>query len=290
MILTSPVWKTAIQKYELNDQDLEGLGHWVLRHYFSEKHNKKQWFLPNLTPEQALQHLCDSPHSPITPDQLSDIWRVMPVLRTKLTRKRADKNLKAVSSYLNQQHPKNVGELNLNELAGRFGNITKSMVNKIFINAAQKLRELTGGLTPEEMEERDLKSLMEQIDLSRKEAAAKFAATLKAADGNMFNFLESLKETKQIFKTELKHVSPNELEVLREMSLKFDIVEIEQILLTDIEEDENFFLLFQSAASKRLFANRVECFKEEEEDEPTDQLVVSPHTYNSSNGQESKIF
>jgi hypothetical protein len=285
MILTSHAWKAAIKKYGLKNRDLDEMGSWVLQRYFGEENQKKPWFLPNLTPEQALQHLSDSPQSPITPDQLSDTWKVLPSLRAKLGREEADEELETVSMLLNKQTRRNTttsnfSEAKLSELSDWFGDITKTMVNKIFVGAAQKLRDLTGGLSPEEMEDQDLKDLIERIDISREEAAEEFAATLKASNGNMWNFLEALRKTKQVSKVELRRVSPDELEVLKELSVALDALEIEQILLADIEEDDNFFLLFQNAASKKLFPNRAGrpkkgAAEEEataEDDEETDEL------------------
>lgn len=279
MILTSLSWKAAIKKYGLKNKDLEEMGSWVLCRYFGEENQKKPWFLPDLTPEQALRHLSESPHSPITPDQLSDTWKVLPVLRVKLGREEVDEDLEAVSTYLKQSRrntTNNFSEVKPSEVSEYFGDITTTMVNKIFVGAAQKLRELTNGLSPEEMEDQDLKNLMERIDISREEAAEEFAATLKASNGNMRNFLEALRKTKQVSKVELRRVSPDELEVLKEMSLVLDPQEIEQILLADIEEDDNFFLLFQNAASKKLFPTKAGRPKKVEEtvedDEDTDEL------------------
>lgn len=281
MILTSLAWKAAIKKYGLENKDLEEMGSWVLRRYFGEEDQGKSWFLPNLTPLQALQHLSDSSQSPITPYQLSDTWKTLPVLRAKLGREEVDEDLEAVEAAL--AYPKhsrrnstnNFSEVKLSELSKYFGNITTTMVNKIFIGAAQKLRELTNGLPPEEMEDQDLKSLMERIDISREEAAKEFAATLNASNGNMRKFLETLRETKQISKVDLRRVSPDELEVLKEMSLFLTTQEIEQVLLSDIEEDDNFFLLFQNAASKKLFPTKTGRPKMKEaaaDDEDTDEL------------------
>jgi len=281
MILTSLAWKAAIKKYGLKNKDLEEMGFWVLRRYFGEENQRKPWFLPNLTPLQALQHLSDSPQSPITPYQLSDTWKILPVLRARLGREEADEELEASLTYpkpSRKNSTSNFSEAKLSELSKYFGDITTTMVNKIFVGAAQKLRELTNGLPPEEMEDQDLKSLMERIDISRKEAAEEFAATLNASNGNMRKFLETLKETKQISKVDLRRVSPDELEVLKEMSLFLAPQEIQQVLLADIEEDDNFFLLFQNAASKKLFPTKAGRPKLKETAATDDEAVAEPNS------------
>jgi len=276
MSLTGPSWKAVIKKYGLNNRDLEELGSWVLVHYFGEGHQGKSWFQPGLTPEKALQHLADSPHSPITPDQLCDLWRTLPSLKAKLGREDADNELEAVNRYV-KQSCKGIATATpfrgskLSEVSDFFGDITPTMVNKIFIGAVQKVKELTRGLSPEEMEDDDLKALMDRIDIAREEAAERFAAALKASKGDMEVFLEMLLAERQVSKVDLRRVSSDELNVIKEMSLKLEPLEIEKILLTDIEEDDNFFLLFQNAVSRRLFptkAGRPRKQQEHHEDNP----------------------
>jgi hypothetical protein len=82
----------------------------------------------------------------------------------------------------------------------------------------------------------------------------------------MAAFLERLLEEKQVSKVDLRRVSSDEMNVMKELSLKLEPLEIEQILLTDIEEEDNFFLLFQNAVSRKLFPTKAGRPKKQQED------------------------
>lgn len=261
MVLASGnAWKEAIKKFKFTEDDLTRMAQWIVRRYFREEDAKKPWYKPGVTEETALMELLE-PSFPLTPLQASDMWRLLPVIGAGLGKDDLDEELEAVRVYLGRDKlavniPKyNKGDSTLAEMAEELGDITPTMVNKVFINGARKLRELTGGVSPEDMNERDLESLLIRIDETREEAAIEFASALKACNGDIQAFLDGQLKAHHLSKTERISVTRDEIQFLGILST-LDIFEIENALLADLEEEDNLFRTFQNAASKKLFPNR----------------------------------
>lgn len=270
---SSSVWDNSIKKFNFSNEDLNEMGEWILRQYFAAKHTQKKWFKPNLTPLEALQHLGRSPYSPITPEQLSDMWNTMPMLKNALGEAEPAET-EIVQSYLSREKEQHIPGYNqgvntLSEVSDAMGDMTSSMVNKVFVSATAKLRDFTSGISLTEMNDTDLQALLDRIASAREIAVEEFTAKLKASEGDIQAFLSNCFTGHLLNKTELKRIMPEELKLLQELSF-FHPEQIKAVLLTDIEEDDNLFKTFQNVASKRIFPAKprksrgVDVFEEEE--------------------------
>jgi hypothetical protein len=173
----------------------------------------------------------------------------------------ADAELDMVGNYLSRDKNEssipnyNKGEATLHEMSDELGNITATMVNKIFTSAAEKLRLLTGGTSPEDMEDEALTKLLARIDQAREEAAKVYAVALKGHQGNIQAFLDAEVKAQHMTGTERESVTSLEIQFLTALA-EMEPEEIIRALLADIEEDDNIFKTFQNAASKRVFPRR----------------------------------
>lgn len=254
-------WIRAIKKYELSEIELDNLASWALKRYFNPDYASKPWYKLGVTKETVLQEIADNPFSPISPDELADTWTLLPALRKGLGREDLETELDAVQLYLNRDKKAvnfptyNQGEATLSDMARSLGDITPTMVNKVFFVASRKLKELTQGASPEDMDDEVLRALQNRIDSTREQTAREYAALLKLSGGDIQTFFDSLLKAHLMGKTDFRHCSGEEIYWLKVLAT-FDQDEIERILLVDIHQDTNAFLTFQNAASKKLFPSK----------------------------------
>lgn len=280
-------WIRALKKYNFSETELENMAAWALKRYFNPEYVSKPWYKGGVTQETVLQELADNPYSPITPDQLSDTWKLLPAIRKGLGREDLDAELDAVQLYLKRDKGAmnipvyNQGEATLSDMARTLGDITPTMVNKVFLVAARKLKELTQGSSPEDMDDEVLRALQERIDTTREQTAREYACLLKLSGGDIRTFFDSLLRAHLMGKTDFRRISGEEMQWIKVLST-FEEEEIERILLADINQDTNVFLTFQNAASKKLFPSKAGRPKgsgkkvsvEEEPDEELEELGI----------------
>jgi hypothetical protein len=261
MILASgKIWEIVVKRKSLTQENLKALAAWALQTYFGEKSRGQRWFCEGLTEETVLNEFTKS-CSPISPVHLVELWKAIPGIQKGLRAIDAEKDIDMVAAYLGRDKSEpqipnyNKGDATLHEMSAELGTITATMVNKIFTGGAEKLRTLTGGASPEDLEDDVLTEIMEKIDRSRALAADIFAKSLLAHAGNIPAFLDSELKVHHLTRTEREAVGEDEIQCLLALS-ELTHEEIVRALLVDIEEDENLFKTFQNAASKLIHPRR----------------------------------
>lgn len=261
MVLASGrIWETLLKHRDIKEEQLPALADWAFKTYFGTNNAGKRWYVNGMTPEVVLNEFC-RPMTPISPIHLVALWRDAPGIRKGLGAIDADREIEAVMAYLGKGDSTGIpaytkGEATLGEISDGLGNITPTMVNKIFASGAQKMRELTGGLSPEDMDDDDLSDLLDRIEVCRQETAVEFLQDLRTHKGNIAAFIEAQIKCSNMTRTESEMITLDEIQclgVLCELTDK----EIVATLLADIDdEDDNLFKTFQNAVSKKMFPRR----------------------------------
>lgn len=253
------VWTEVVNTNKLTGANLQEIAAWAHRVYFGPGNEGKRWYRDGVTTENVLAEFL-LPESPISPEALVEVWKAIPSLRSAL--ERFDHNeLDTVMEYL--QRPKGgdttprytQGDHTLKEMAATLGGITGTMVNKIFVSGADKLQRLTGGVSPMEMEGEDLNSMFALIEHAQVLAASEYATSLIGFKGNIPGFIESQVGALNLTEIEARAVTQDERDGLMILS-EMDHTQIVAILLEDLDDENNLFLGFQNAASKKVFPRR----------------------------------
>jgi hypothetical protein len=253
------IWSEIVKRNHLTEKEIEAIAAWALRVYFNENNSGKVWYRDGVTLDTVLDEfvLVDSP---ISPAALMEVWKALPALHRAIGTL-TEEDLDSVATYLQRDQsdsgvPKYTqGDVTLKEMAVSLGGITGTMVNKIFISGAEKLRRLTGGVSPMDMEPAAYDAMIAFIEEKQYKAANDFASSLLAHKEDIKGFLDY--QVKLLHLTEIERAAVREdemqgLSVIAAMTYP----EIVDILLTDLEENENLFLTFQNAASKAVFPRR----------------------------------
>lgn len=252
------VWTEVVESNELTAEQLDDVASWALRVYFGPGNEGKRWWKTNVTKEGVLDEFL-LPESPISPEALVEIWKALPSLRAALERFELSE-LDSVEDYLqrskNEQSPKYTqGDRTLKEMAKTLGGITGTMVNKLFVSGADKLQRLTGGVSPMDMEGEDLVSMFELIDHAQTVAAAEYASSLLSCKGDIHEFIKHQISALNLTEIEARAVTKEEFTALGIIS-EMEHARVVAILLEDLNNDDNLFLGFQNAASKKIFPRR----------------------------------
>lgn len=253
------IWTEITKRNKLAPKDIEAMASWALRVYFNPNNMGKIWYRDGVTLDTVLDEfvLVDSP---ISPAALMEVWLALPALHRAIGTL-TEEDLDSVATYLQRDQSSSgiprytQGDVTLKEMAASLGGITGTMVNKIFISGAEKLRRLTGGVSPADMEPEDYDAMIAFIEEKQYKAASDFAISLLACKGDIDSFLDcqvKLLHLTEIERAAVKQDETQGLSVIASMSHG----EIVDILLTDLEEDDNLFLTFQNAASKAVFPRR----------------------------------
>lgn len=260
ILASGRIWESLLKKKDIKPEQLPELAEWAFKTYFGENNAGKRWFVPNVKVEEVLNEFV-RPLTPISPIHLIALWRDSASIRRGLGAIEADREIEAVAAYLgkasNPPSPTYTkGDATLHEVSDALGNITPTMVNKIFSSGAQKMRLLTGGVSPEDMADDDLSDLLDRIEICRQETAVEYTQSLRFHGGNIGAFLESQIKASNMTRTEREMITTDEAQCLSVLCELTD-EEIIRTLLADIDdEEENIFKSFQNAVSKKMFPRR----------------------------------
>lgn len=235
------------------EKELLSLAEFAWKTYFSPEKNKtKPWYDSSVTTENVLDQFVGS-KSPISPKNLVELWKLIPKLSKSLHSKRVQRDLDSLtkSLRLNSFYGSQAPNLTFRDLKSKLGNITTTMVNKIFLSGTQKIKHLTKGVPPDEMDPVEFADLMKRIDICRQEVAREFAKSLKESNKDIKSFL-----LKFLTKVEISWVSEEEIEALIQLS-GYEEELVVEMLLSDIEEDDNLFKTFQNAVSKEICPHHI---------------------------------
>lgn len=229
---------------------------WIMRQYFDPaKHSDKVWFDPSVTAANVLDYLSSAEGSrlfPNSPRNLVNLWKLKLDLGNKLGTTADEDDAASVDQGEEEEKAKyQTGDVSLKDIGQELGGVTPTMINKLASAGMEKFAKLTGGKHPEDLDDEELESFLKAIKDARVEAASEFASKLKAAK-SVNAFLQGLAKEQVLTPTDLKIISPEELEGLQILKGK-PSENITLILLQDIEDDDNLFKTFQSLVSKKVF-------------------------------------
>lgn len=253
------IWTEIVKRNRLAPEEVEAMAAWALRVYFNPDNTGKVWYRDGVTLDTVLDEftLVDSPISPMA---LLEVWLALPSLQRAIGAL-TEEDLDTVATYLHRDQgdsgvPKYTqGDVTLKDMALSLGGITGTMVNKIFISGAEKLKRLTGGVSPVDMEPEAFDAMIEFVDEKQNKAASDFAMALLAHGGDIPKFLDYQVKLLNLTEIERASVTTDEVQGLSVIS-GMTHAEIMDILLTDLEDTNNLFLTFQNAASKAVFPRR----------------------------------
>ncbi|MFA6049920.1 MAG: hypothetical protein WC761_01865 [Candidatus Paceibacterota bacterium] len=237
----------------LRPADRKAMTDWIMRYYFSPKKQGESWFSPKVNAKNVLQYI-SNPKSgfPLTPREVADDWRIKKSLKGDL-KKIEDKDIEAFQKNEPEEGEKyNTGEKSLKDIGGELGGLTAAMINKLEQSGMAKFIKTMGGQNPMTMDEEELDAVLANVDKARLETSMEFANDLKAAKGNVKNFLATLAKKQILAPTDLKLMQPRELEMLVFLMSK-PPEQVAEYLRGDARKSDNKIKSFQAAVARKLF-------------------------------------
>lgn len=236
---------------------------WVMTFFSKEKHGSKPWWpKKKMTPERVLSYVSDPANRfPLSPHELVDYWSIKKSLKGDINKiKDAELRQAARAKKLEKEPIYNTGDETLKNIGKDVGELTAAMVQRLEKTGMEKFFKLLDTPKFMSMPASDQAEFFDKafakVDAARKATAVEFAADLKATKSNMKKFLAGLVKKHIITATDIKIMTPEEIEILVELS-KEDEPFIAEYLLNDSSRDNNRIKSFQSAVSHRLFPGEV---------------------------------
>lgn len=238
-------------------RDSEAMAAWLMRQYFDpNKHGDKVWFSPSVNADNVLEFVSNTKNNfPLSPKEVADMWKLKKSLGASMKLVAKDLEGDSTNQEPEEDDGKEVyqtGEVTLKDIGQELGGLTPTMINKLAASGMEKVKKITKGVAPWDMESEQWDDLIGAIMKARQETAQEFAGELKRHAGDVKAFLQSLEEKHVLSPGDMKLVSDKEVKGLAILSGK-ELAQIVNVLLSDIERDDNIFKSFQSAVSKKIF-------------------------------------
>jgi BMFP domain-containing protein YqiC len=235
-------------------RDKEKMAGWLMRQYFDpNKHKDRVWYKPSVDESNVLEFVSDVKNNfPLTPKETSDLWKLKKSLGSSL------KNIsKELDDYKEEDDDSGkvkyqTGETTLQKIGDELGGLSPTAINKLAGASMDKVKRLTKGVAPWDMDSDDWENVSEKIMAARVKVAEDFAKALKGSKGNVESFLKDLVDQKVITNWDVENMSEKEMEELFYLTARSE-EQIKYTLLGDIEKDNNIFKSFQSAVSGKIF-------------------------------------
>lgn len=227
---------------------------WIMRQYFDpSKHSDKVWFDSSVTADNVLEYLSSPDGSrlfPNSPRNLVSLWKLKLDLGAKLGTV-SDEEMDDDPSSEEEKAKYQTGDVSLKDIGQELGGVTPTMINKLASAGMEKFSKLTSGKHPSDLDDEELENFLKVIKDARLTGAKEFADKLISAK-SINAFLHSLAKEQVLTPTDLKIISPEELDALKILKTrpKENII---LILLEDVENDDNIFKTYQSYVSKKVF-------------------------------------
>lgn len=151
------------------------------------------------------------------------------------------------------------GEKTLKNIGLKIGNVTPTMVNRLFVNSMEKIKILTNNKPLEYFEIEEDRAFLDFISKIRLEACDEFINLFEKVNYDIYDFLYCVKRKQYITDIDIKLL--NEKEIYNLVEIKFHLENnnkslARNILLSDIEKDDNINTIYQNIISKIAFPNR----------------------------------
>ncbi len=147
------------------------------------------------------------------------------------------------------------GEFTLKQISNVLGGVTAAWVNRLFMTALDKFKQLSSANSFDDYQNEEQQAVQQFITNCRVKAKERYVEELLKANGDVYDFLFSLRKQNIISKSEMNTISESEIEaIIFLMHHISDIEFIKQTLEDDINNsDMNYISTFQSMVSKVAF-------------------------------------
>jgi hypothetical protein len=165
----------------------------------------------------------------------------------------------------NQQVKYQIGEVSLKNIGKEIGNITPTMVNRLFNSAHEKVKSLTFFKPIKLLSQEEDELLEDTISSYREEAAKEYIKIFREVNFDIYDFIMQLKKLQYITDSELKLINSEEIESMLNLKLLFldsqlnveeSDTEVKKLLKEDLENKNNVFKLYQSMVSRVAFPEK----------------------------------
>lgn len=233
--------------------DRKAMTDWIMRYYFSPKRKGEAWFSPKVNANNVLAFISNPKSNfPLTPREMADDWRIKKSLKGDLAQI-DDKDVEAFEKNEPVEGDKyQTGEKTLKDIGTELGGLTPAMINKLERSGMEKFLKTMGGQNPMNMDEDELDQLLQGVDVARQAASVEFANDLKAAKGNIKNFINTLIKKQILTPTDIKLMQPRETEMLMFLMSK-PADQVAEYLRGDARKADNKVKSFQSAVARKLY-------------------------------------
>lgn len=227
--------------------DRNAMVKWIMRYYFTPAKKDQPWWSNKITPENVLAFI-SHPKSgfPLTPREMVDDWGIKKSLKTDLPQITDQE----IDAFEKNEPVNNSGEKTLKDIGDALG-VTIPMARNIEMAGLEKLKKLLGGKNALSMDEDELDDLMANVEEARQKVSVEFAAALKAAGGDIKQFLKGLVAKNIITPVDVKLLKQNEIEMLLFLMDKPED-QIALYLRGDAKKPENKIKTFQAAVARAL--------------------------------------
>jgi hypothetical protein len=233
------------------------LAQWIMRQWFNaEKHGEKPWYSPSVNAGTVLSYVSRSKFFPLSPLQLTDMWRVMPTIRSglKLMSSKDLKNLEEVLESEEKKVKNKSGEHTLNEIAKEVGDTSAPSIQQLERSGMMKFALASNGRNISDLEPDEATELNNKIDSARLVAAKNFVSTLREAE-SIDEFFARLIQMQTMTAIDLKITTQREKDTLNLLT-SYDDETIIQFLLNDISRDRNVIKSYQGCVAHTVFPRR----------------------------------
>jgi len=165
----------------------------------------------------------------------------------------------------NQQVKYQTGEVSLKIIGNKLGNITPTMVNRLFNSAHEKVKSLTYYKPIKFLSQEEDDALETLIYSHREQAANEYVRLFREENFDIYDFIMRLNKLQYITDSELKLIDSEEIENMTYLKILFQDVklnknecdkEVKDLLKEDLENEKNVFKLYQSMVSRVAFPDK----------------------------------
>jgi hypothetical protein len=235
-------------------KDRAAFENWIRKYFFRPDNSSKPWFHAGKNADNLLAFLSDPASTfPLSPRELVDDWYLKKSLKSSM-KSLKDKELDSrIADDEEEEKAKyQTGEKSLKDIGAVLGGVTPAMIQKIERSGMANFLKLVQGRNPAEMDEEEIDSILRAVDDARIATSHEFAQNLKDARGNIKGFVQSLIKKGTLAPTDVKLMSPREIETLVFLMTK-PVDQIAEYLRGDAMRDNNVVKSFQAAVAKKTF-------------------------------------
>ena len=164
----------------------------------------------------------------------------------------------------NQQVKYQTGEVSLKYIGSKLGNITPTMVNRLFNSAHEKVQSLCQNKPIKLLTQEEDEALEALLQSHRVHAVNEYVKLFNSVNFDIYDFIIQLSKLQYVTDSEIKLITEEEIEsmcylkllLIENQSEKDCSKEVKEILLTDLDSENNIYKLFQSMVARIAFPDK----------------------------------